>query len=311
MPRDLPRRAFLQQLAVLGLPLSILPRDWAETIARPRRNTNPSQGRGFRKALGLGMVQQGDNLQERFALVAALGYDGIELDAPNDYPLEDVLAAKAASGLEIHSVVDSVHWAKPFSSADPAVRKEASQGLEAALRAAKAYGADNVLLVPAVVNHDTSYAQAWERSLAGIQPLVPLAEELGISISIEFVWNHFLLSPLEMARYVDHFESPAVGAYLDVGNLVRFGWPVHWIEALGSRIRKVHVKGYSRKLMNEKGPWAGFGCGIHDGDCEWPAVVKALQKVGYDGWFTAEVGGGGRERLQTVAADLDRLMAGE
>lgn len=314
MPHQLPRRAFLQHLAALGLPLAAASSALASrlpALSAPSYLPTPQEG-GFRKALGLGMIQIPEgSLRERFALAAALGYDGVEMNAPNSFSLSEVIEAKEATGLAVHSVVDSVHWAKPFSSADAKVRQDAHQGLEQALRDAHAYGADGVLLVPAVVNRETSYAQAWERSIAGIKPLLPLALELGVSINIENVWNGFLLSPLEMAQYIDQFESKMVGAYLDAGNLVRFGWPTHWVEALGPRIRKMHVKGYSRKLMNDSGPWSGFGCGIHDGDCDWQDVVKALQKVGYAGWFTAEVGGGEKERLTEVAKDLDRIMKGE
>lgn len=312
MPKSLPRRVFLQQLAAMGLPLAAA----TTTLARPLAAASPfapkPQEGGFRKALGLGMIQiENGTLLDRFALAAELGYEGIEMNAPNDFSIAEVVEAKQATGLEVHGVVDSVHWGKPFSSADAKVRKEAHQGLEQALHDAHAYGADGVLLVPAVVNGETSYTQAWKRSIAGIKPLLPLAKELQININIENVWNGFLLSPLEMAQYIDAFESPMVGAYLDPGNLVRFGWPTHWVEALGSRIRKMHVKGYSRKLMNESGPWSGFGCGIHDGDCDWPDVVKGLHEVGYSGWFTAEVGGGGKEHLQGIAQDLDRLMKGK
>lgn len=316
MTRNLPRRSFLQSLAALGLPLGLTKLDpdrGPAGMAFPAPAPPPAAGprRGFLKAAGLGMVQEGEDLKARFQLLAELGYDGVEMNSPNDHPLEEVLAAKEASGLEIHAVVDSVHWQKPFSAPDEETVKAATAGLERALRDAKAYGADQVLLVPAVVNRQVSYRQAWERSQANIAPLLPLARELGVGIAIENVWNGFLLSPLEFAAYIDAFDDPIVGAYLDVGNMVRFGWPTHWIEALGTRIRKVHVKGYSRKLMNDSGPWSGFGTGIHDGDCEWPAVLAALQEVGYDGWFTAEVGGGGRERLAAVAADLDRIMRGE
>jgi len=99
-----------------------------------------------------------------------------------------------------------------------------------------------------------------------------------------------------------------VGSYLDVGNLVRYAWPEHWVEALGQRIFKVDVKGYSRKKQNDEGLWKGFQVKIGEGDADWPTVVKALRKVGYQGWFTAEVGGGGKDRLAEIAAAMDRVM---
>ena len=110
------------------------------------------------------------------------------------------------------------------------------------LRDAKRYGATSVLLVPAVVNQDVSYNDAYTRSQAEIRKAIPLAEELGVKIAIENVWNHFLLSPLEAARYVDEFNSPAVGWHFDVGNVITYGWPEQWIRILGKRIQKLHIK---------------------------------------------------------------------
>lgn len=268
--------------------------------------TNPD---GFKKAVKIGMVGEGSTLTEKFLLLRELGYDGIELDSPNNLKLDEVLAAKEASGLTVHGVVDSAHWSQPFSSPDAAVRAEGAKALETALRDAKAYGASTVLVVPAVVNKQVSYAQAWERAHAEIARFVPLAEELGVAIAFENVWNNFLLSPVEAARWVDSFGSKSVGAYFDVGNVLRYGWPEHWIQALGPRILKVDVKEFSRKKMNDEGLWKGFDVELHDGDCDWPAVTAALRVHGYAGWFTAEVAGGKRDRLARLAADLDRIFA--
>ena len=126
--------------------------------------------------------------------------------------------------------------------------------------------------------------------------------------SFENVWNNFLLSPVEMARYIDEFDSKLVGAYFDVGNVVRFGWPEHWIQALGSRIGKLDIKEYSRKLQHSKGPGAGFRVKLGEGDCDWPAVMQSLSDIGFKGWATAEVSGGGAERLNDISQRMDRIF---
>lgn len=262
----------------------------------------------IRKAVKIGMVGEGETLLDKFRLVKELGFDGIELDSPNGLSLEEVIAARDESGLPIHGVVDSVHWGKPLSHPDAKVRDEGRAGLETALRDAKAYGASSVLLVPAVVNRDISYADAYRRSQEEIRKVLPLAEELGIKIAFENVWNGFLLSPLEAARYVDEFESASVGWYFDVGNIVNFGWPHHWIEVLGPRILKLDIKEFSRKRRNDEGLWKGFGVEIGDGDCDWPQVRAALDAIGFAGWATAEVGGGKRDRLADIAARMDRVL---
>jgi L-ribulose-5-phosphate 3-epimerase len=69
------------------------------------------------------------------------------------------------------------------------------------------------------------------------------------------------------------------------------------------------VKEYSRKKMNEEGLRKGFRVELLEGDCDWPAVMKALRSVGYEGWGTAEIPGGGRERLAQIARNMDRIFA--
>jgi hexulose-6-phosphate isomerase len=162
------------------------------------------------------------------------------------------------------------------------------QGLEQGLRDAKAYGARSVLLVPAVVTKDVGYREAFDRSIAEIRKALPLAESLGVVIAIENVWNRFLLSPLEAAAYVDSFQSPFVRWHFDVGNIVTQAWPEQWIRVLGSRIVQVHIKEFSRKLRDEKGPFAGFAVELLQGDSDWPQTMAALDEVGYSGWVIAE-----------------------
>ena len=164
--------------------------------------------------------------------------------------------------------------------------------METAIRDCARYGGSTVLLVPAVVSKEVSYRDAYERSQAEIRKVLPLAKELGVKIALENVWNNFLLSPLEAARYVDEFESEWIGWYFDVGNVVNYGWPEQWVEVLGERILKLDVKEFSRTKRNDEGLWKGFGVKLLEGDCDWPAVMKALDGVGYEGWATAELAGG-------------------
>ncbi|MEQ8767324.1 MAG: sugar phosphate isomerase/epimerase family protein [Planctomycetota bacterium] len=277
-------------------------------VARPSSSDDADE-KPIRKAVKIGMVQESISLKEKFQLLKDLGFDGVELDSPNDLETSEVLAARDETGLPIHGVVDSVHWTKTLSDPNPVVRDEGRAGLETALRDAKAYGASTVLLVPAVVNKQVSYADAYHRSRTEIHKVLPLAGELGVRIALENVWNNFLLSPLEVARYIDDFYSPWIGAYFDVGNVVRYGWPEHWIEVLGHRIFKLDIKEYSRKKQNDEGPWKGFGVELLEGDCDWPAVMRSLKKIGYRGWGTAEIPGGDRNRLRTIAELMDRIFA--
>lgn len=179
-----------------------------------------------------------------------------------------------------------------LSSPDPEIRKKGVEALIVSLEDAKAYGGDTVLLVPGRVTQDISYDQCWDRSVNEIRKAIPVAEKLGIKIAVENVWNGFLLSPLEAARFVDQFQTTAVGFYFDIGNIVAFGWPEQWIRILGKRIAKLHIKEYSRKFRDKKGMGAGFDVKLREGDVNWSAVMKALDDVGYNGWATVEMGGG-------------------
>jgi len=264
----------------------------------------------IKKAVKLGMVAGEASLQEKFQLLVDLGFDGVELDSPNAFDDEEVLAAKRATGIEIPGVVDSVHWRDTLGDPDPEVRARGRAGLETALRDARTYGATTALLVPAVVNETISYDQAYSRSQAEIREVLPLAAELGIRIAIENVWNNFLLSPLEAARYVDELESDQVGWHMDVGNVVNYGWPEQWIRILGHRVLKLDVKEFSRKKRNDEGLWKGFEAELGEGDCNWPAVVEALEDIGYDGWASAEVRGGDAERLADILRRMERILGG-
>lgn len=294
------RRRFLQSLAATG----------ALAAAAPRSATaGAKDSSGMKKALKFGMVGTSGSVLEKFRLLKELGFDGVELEAPSTLDKTEVLKARDATGLEIPGVVDSVHWKQTLSDPDPEVRARGVATLEAALRDAKQYGATSVLLVPAVVNKQVSYADAYQRSQAEIRKVLPLAEQLGVKIALENVWNHFLLSPLEMARYVDEFQSPQVVVHFDVGNVVAFGWPEQWIRTLGKRIYKLDIKEYSRTLANKQGPGAGFKAKLLEGDCDWPAVMAALREVGYSGWAAAELARGDADWLKDVAERMDRIFA--
>lgn len=225
-------------------------------------------------------------LRDTFLLLRDTGFAGVEVRGSMNQ--REVLAARDASGLQIPSVVVAAHWTHPLTSPNPATRAVGLEGLRQALRDAKAYGADSVLLVPGLVNQEIPYDAAYARAAAEIRAALPLAESLGVAIAIENVWNKFLLSPREAAAYVDQFQSPWVKWYFDVGNIVDYGWPDQWIRILGPRIAKVHIKEYSRKIRDKEGPYAGFRTELHTGDSDWPAVMAALDAIGYRGWITSE-----------------------
>jgi L-ribulose-5-phosphate 3-epimerase len=247
------------------------------------------------------------SLVEKMKAVKEAGFQGVEMMSHMDQ--EEVLRARDEAGLSIPSVCGTHHWSKPLSSPDPNVRQEGLEALRQTLRDAKRYGASSVLLVPGVVNKEISYPDAYIRSQAEIRKAIPLAEELGVKIAIENVWNQFLLSPLEAAHCVGELASPAVGWHFDVGNVITYGWPEQWIRVLRHRIQKLHIKEFSRKKRDNEGLWKGFNVALLEGDNDWPAVMKALDEVGYAGWAITEQGGGDTpEGLRDLAERLEKIL---
>lgn len=253
------------------------------------------------KSLKYGMIGAGSSVAEKFKIARDAGFDGVEMDSPNDLSADEVLAARDATGLTIDGVVDSVHWNEShrLSSPDAADRARGVRGLERAIRDAKRYGGHSVLLVPGVVTETVTHDLVWERSIAEVRKVLPLAAELGIWILIENVWNGFCYKVVEMQKYVDEIRSPWVGVQFDIGNIVKYEPSELWIRTLGPRIVKLDVKDWGQKN--------GF-CKIGDGDVNWPEVRKALAEIGYTGWAAAEVSGGGPAELEDVARRMDRVL---
>jgi hexulose-6-phosphate isomerase len=290
------RRAFLETAAAASVLAAVRPR--------------PAAAAGqVKKAVLLSMLPKELAFRERFQLARDVGFEGIEIGTVTDAKeADEIKDASAKTGLLIHSVMNAEHWRSPLSSAEPEVVAKSVAGMETSLRNAKLWGAGVVLLVPAVVNPQTGYQDAWTRSQKVIRErILPLAAELQVIVGIEEVWNKFLLSPLELNKYVDEFESPWVRAYVDVGNMVFYGYPQDWIRTVGKRTVRVHLKDFQLDRPNGKFAWKNLG----EGDIDWPEVRKALADIGYESWATVEIQGGDAAYLKDVSARFDRFLAGQ
>lgn len=272
--------------------------------------SKPKKKVTLKKSLGLGMIKEELSLTDKFKLVKELGFDGVELNSPVDFNMSEILDAKSKSGIELPTVVNKDHWSSPLSDPDPAVRKKCIDSVIKSLQEVKEMGGDTVLVVPGVVNEKVSYEQAYITSQQSIRELIPYAEKTGMQIAVENVWNNFLISPVEAKRFIDEINHPLVGWYFDIGNVLRYGWPEHWIKTLNSRIMKLHIKEFSRELMNSKGLWEGFNVDLLKGDNNWPVVMKAVREINHQGgWLTAEVNGGDRNHLKQISAQMDEIIS--
>lgn len=247
------------------------------------------------------------------------GFEGVETThiCPES---EAAQGAKVAEqlGMKVHSVLRG--WME-FNSEDPKKVEDSLEKTRMALRAAKAYGADAILLVPCriggmsmpeawqfdiqfdpasghlkrVAQGDNSqyaaYIKAHDRatdtSRAAVEKLIPVAEELKVAIGLENVWNNLWVKPDLFQNFVASFKNKWVKAYFDIGNHVKYAPPQDFIRKLGPLIAKVHIKDFK---LNPDGHGGKF---VHprEGSIDWPVVRRALQETGYDGWATIEDGG--------------------
>ena len=239
-------------------------------------------------------------LAESFALAKDAGFEGVEVGllAEGEVSLKstekDLLAVKrsaADNGIVLYSVATGLYWDNWLTSDCPKERQTAKDIVKKHLEVAKTLGCETILVVPGSVHAEfaapgkvVDYEDAYNRALEALCELKSEAEKLQVSIGIENVWNQFLTSPIEMREFIDKIDSPFVGSYFDVGNVLFNGHPEHWIKALGSRIKKVHFKDYRVAA----GGLHGF-VDLLAGDVNYPAVMEALKAIGYDGWVSAEM----------------------
>lgn len=298
-----PRRQFLQTSSLFAAGVAMGSSTRAQ---QPHEIAHTAPPRRLLKTLKIGMVRIDGDLTAKFKAVKEAGFDGIELDSPG-IDIQATRRAIAESGLPVDGSVDATHWQVTHSHPDANVRKRALSDLQTALRETHAVGGHTVLLVVGK-GEDGTEEEVWQRSVQNIRKALPLCAELGMTIAIENVWNHFLYehdgpsdqTADKFVRYVDEFNSPWVGMQFDIGNHWKYGDPAQWIRALGRRIVKFDIKGFSR--ANDE--WKD----ITEDDLPWADVRRAIDEIGFDGWIAAEVRGGDQARLAKVARQIDLAL---
>lgn len=298
------RREFIKSAVLAAGALSLAP---TEVLAKAKKKEKKIDV-PLRKSIMWETVRmKGCSVLDRFKAIKAAGFDGVEPSSHMDR--EEVKDALAQSGLLASSVCNSKHWSLLMSSADPKVRKEGIEAQIHAMEDAVAYGTDAVLLVPGKVTEETGYSDCWKRSTECIRELIPAAKAMKVHICIENVWNNFILSPIEAREYVDQFDSEWVKFYFDCGNVLKYGWPEQWIETLGGRVGRIHIKEFSKTLEDTLGRHKGFGVKLGDGEVNWPAVMGQIRANYCGGWLTTEQGTSTNlEELIDLRRRLDAIM---
>jgi len=266
--------------------------------------------RNIKIAVKYGMIKDGKTVLEKFQIAKEAGFDGMEPDGPfEDQMVADMIAAVKETGVVIPGIVCS-KGGRGMGALDEETRKAGVEIFAKALRQCKELGGTTVLMYPGTVNKELPYLKVYEALIKSTREVLPVAQETGVKIALENVWNNIFISPLDAVRFVDEIGDPHVGWFLDLGNLARYGWPEHWVQALGKRIFKLDIKGYSTSLHMKEGPWAGFKVEIGEDEIDWAATMKALDEVGYSGgWISAEVGGGDLARLKQVREQVAKVVS--
>ena len=248
----------------------------------------------IRKAVKYHMIDEDLSIADKMKLLRDLGFDGVEarslLKPGQAAEFRELTKAREAVDFPVHGVINS-----------------SNPDIISAIDQAKILGGNSVLHV---VRYDRkiSYLQNYKETQEIIRRAVDHAAKNEIFILLENVWASYLIEPLGMKRFVDEINSPWVQVYFDVGNVVRWGWPQHWIEVLGSRVKKLDIKEYDLNIAMKQGMKAGFGMPLGEGSVEWDKVRAELLKIDYRGWATAEVPGGDRQRLVEIGEQMDRVL---
>ena len=249
------------------------------------------------------------SIVERLQMAAEAGFDGVDFDEAGNFTPEQARAAVKESGVFVHNAINHAHWGQRLTSAKPEERAQGVANIEHCLRVSHAAGGSGVLIV--VGRGDDGPAdEIDERAQTEIKKLIPLAASLGQMILFENVWNKMHYehdkppeqSPELFVKFVDSFKSPWIGMYYDIGNHWKYGVPREWLQAFGHRAVKLDVKGFSRA----KNKFVDITS--EEDDLPWDEVQKGLADIGFTGWTTAEVGGGGLERLTIVRQQMQKAF---
>ena len=247
--------------------------------------------------------------EETLKQAKAAGYEALELVIRDEWDitlqtpeakLAQMARQAADEGLELVSICPSFrNVPKDVMTNDTAIREQSMGNIKRALEVAKGLGIGTMLLTLGALTPKLYYNEAYANSLQAMQKLAPFAEEIGVNVAIEYVWNKFLLSPMEFARFCDEVGSPRVGLFFDTGNMVVFGYPEHWVRICGKHLMMVHFKDFKR---------AGYAWPpLLEGDVDFPAVMAELRKIGYDGALLSEVHPS-IASLESQAAAIRKIM---
>lgn len=300
------RKVLGSAIAAAGAATAVMRGPWGMATAAEPAATGVTRGKRYamKKSINLWAFPYPEkmSLEQCLRLAKDAGFDGIELN----YDLDSELSPKSGTaeftkirqladkiGIAISGLCSFLFWPYPLTSNDPAKRARAMELAGLMTKAAHDLGTENLLVVPGAVHIPwrTDYEPVAndvcdQRAKEAIGKLLPTAEKLKIHMNIENIFfNGYLMTPMEMAAFVDGFQSEYLQVHFDTGNIMQYQFPEHWIAYLGKRIRNVHLKEFTKKGTDSS--LEAFRP-LLDGTTNWPAVLDALEATGYDRYLTFE-----------------------
>ncbi len=249
------------------------------------------------------------NLADGVQFTTDCGYQSLELRfhvgtepayGASDAEIQETGEFVRGKGLEIPSILVKGEGDASIISPQQKVRERQEEFIWRGIEICKQLDCDGMLLHPGHLTGEDTYSDAWRWAVESLQKIAPAAENAGVTVNVENVWNRFILSPREAREFVDAVGSRSIGWYLDAGNLIFYGYAEHWVRELGARIKKVHVKDFNRRERKF--------CQLLDGDVNWPVVMSELREIGFDGCLVSEVGGDQEANAET-AKRIDQIIA--
>lgn len=278
----------------------------------------------MKKGINIWSFDGSKTFYEKVDIAKKAGFEGIELSldlegevslGSTEKDLKEVKKNIEDKGLELYSLATGLFWDFPITSGDAAKANKAKEIVKKQIESAAILGCSSILVIPGLVNADfidgcevVEYDVAYDRAFKAISELGEIAKQYKVNMGLENVWNKFLVSPIELRDFIDKINNPYVGSYLDIGNVLFNGYPEHWVKILGDRIKAVHFKDYRRAA----GGLHGF-VDLLAGDVDYPAVVKALNDIGYNGWVSGEMipcyNNYSDQIIYNTSASMDRIIA--
>jgi len=256
------------------------------------------------------VIPQEWSFDEVLRNIRADGYEALELALrttgyfsfdSSEAELKELASKAADAGVELVSICPAFRdRPKDFMTNDAAVREASVETITDCMKLANAVGVDTILLVLGALTPELYYDQAYRNAVESMRKVAPIAEDMGVRVAIEYVWNKFLLSPMEFARFLDEVDSPNVGFYFDPGNMAIFGYPEHWVRICGRHLMAAHMKDFKREGFQ----WTPLG----EGDVDFRAVMAELRAIGFDGALVSEVDRSIASFADTAAA-IKRIIA--